>query len=161
MGKNKLIFILCFNYILNFFVFRTWITLPSSVQLPNTDSNSNLNSNQSTNIAVAVSVALIIVVTITISVFLFISWKKKIFFFKQKQNQIDYPQESQFTPYQPISPTSSGALQESKSNSLAKINLSEIIGDWLISSTQLEIQEEVGSGAFGIVYKGFENWEKK
>ena len=82
--------------------------------------------------------------------------EKENIFFKQKLNpnittELDPKEE---TSYQPIANQNNLQNILNKSNKETKVSLPEDIGNWMIPSNELEIQEEIGRGAFGIVFKG-------
>ena len=66
------------------------------------------------------------------------------------------------TSYQPIvSQFPQQNLRNQRVSKPTKVSLPDDIGDWIIPSNQIEIQEEIGRGAYGIVYKVPKKIKKK
>jgi hypothetical protein len=120
-------------------------------------SSSNGGSNNDGIIAIAVIVPLLIIAFCAAIILLFVFWKRKMFWFSatSKNNNNNTAELSTVvassTNHQNI-PLSTNNVPKQTLFGKAVVDLN--FKGWLIPFNEISMEQEVGRGAFGVVYKG-------
>jgi hypothetical protein len=121
---------------------------------------SSSSASQTSTIVAAVLVPLVVILLCATLVVLFVFWRRRMFWFSATSKKANHANTDSLPELSNVSvigtdyrSASASKLQERKESKVvlpADIDFS----GWLIPSSELKMEQEIGRGAFGVVFKG-------